>query len=45
MGKVKKFEDLNIFQMARKLCVEVYKITTESEFHWWNLNFRNIQTA
>ena len=32
MGKVNKFEDLNIFQMARKLCKEVYAITNGREF-------------
>ena len=29
---VKRFEDLKIFQMARELCKEVYKITKEKEF-------------
>jgi four helix bundle protein len=32
MQKVQKFEDLTIFQMARDLCKEVYKITKEREF-------------
>ena len=29
---VKRFEDLKIFQKARELCKEVYKITKEKEF-------------
>jgi len=33
MPKVKRFEDLSIFQMARKLCKDVYAITKEGEFH------------
>lgn len=33
MSKVNKFEDLEIFQLARKLCKEVYEITKEGEFH------------
>ena len=33
MSKASKFEDLEIFQLARKLCKEVYEITKEGEFH------------
>ena len=33
MSKVSKFEDLEIFQSARKLCKEVYEITNGGEFH------------
>ena len=33
MSKVSKFEDLEIFQSARKLCKEVYEITKGGEFH------------
>jgi four helix bundle protein len=33
MSKASKFEDLEIFQSARKLCKEVYEITKEGEFH------------
>ena len=33
MSKASKFEDLEIFQFARKLCKEVYEITKEGEFH------------
>ncbi|MBP5495560.1 MAG: four helix bundle protein [Bacteroidales bacterium] len=33
MSKAQKFEDLTIFQMARDLCKEVYRITKEGEFH------------
>lgn len=33
MTKAQKFEDLNIFQMARDLCKEVYAITKVGEFH------------
>lgn len=32
MAKAQKFEELAIFQMARELCKEVYKITKEKEF-------------
>ena len=32
MPKAEKFEDLAIFQSARSLCKEVYKITKEGEF-------------
>ena len=32
MSKASKFEDLTIFQKARELCKEVYKITKEKEF-------------
>ncbi len=33
MSKASKFEDLEIFQLARKLCKEVYEITKDGEFH------------
>ena len=33
MPKATKFEDLDIFQMARELCKEVYAITKDGEFH------------
>ena len=33
MSKASKFEDLEIFQSARKLCKEVYEITMGDEFH------------
>ena len=33
MSKASKFEDLEIFQSARKLCKEVYEITNGGEFH------------
>jgi four helix bundle protein len=33
MSKASKFEDLEIFQSARKLCKEVYEITKGDEFH------------
>jgi len=33
MSKVQRFEDLSIFQMARKLCKAVYAITKDGEFH------------
>lgn len=33
MAKAQKFEELTIFQKARDLCMEVYKITKEGEFH------------
>lgn len=33
MSKAAKFEDLAIFQMARDLCKEVYKITKDREFN------------
>ena len=33
MSKMKRFEDLEIFQKARDLCKEVYTITKEGEFH------------
>ena len=33
MSKMKRFEDLEIFQQARDLCKEVYTITKEGEFH------------
>lgn len=33
MSKVQKFEDLVIFQKARELSKEVYRITKGSEFH------------
>jgi four helix bundle protein len=33
MGKANKFEDLTIFQMARKLCKDVYTITETSDFY------------
>ena len=32
MEKVRRFEDLAIFQSARQLCKEVYTITQEGEF-------------
>ena len=32
MSKIGRFEDLNIFQMARNLCKEVYAITKQNEF-------------
>lgn len=31
--KVKHFENLSIFQMARELCKQVYAITKKGEFH------------
>ena len=33
MSKASKFEDLEIFQLARKLCKEVYEITKGGDFH------------
>ena len=33
MSKAQRFEDLSIFQMARKLCKDVYAITKDGEFH------------
>ena len=33
MAKVQKFEDLEVFQLARDLCKEVYEITKDGEFH------------
>lgn len=33
MPKATKFEDLDIFQLARDLCKEVYVITKDREFH------------
>ena len=33
MSKASKFENLEIFQSARKLCKEVYEITNGGEFH------------
>lgn len=33
MSKVTSFADLKIFQLARELCKEAYKITKEGEFH------------
>ena len=33
MSKVRRFEDLTIFQMARDLCKEVYAISKDGEFH------------
>ena len=33
MLKTKRFEDLTIFQKARELCKEIYKITKEGNFY------------
>lgn len=34
MKKIEKFEDLEIFQNARDLCVKIYKITQIGEFKY-----------
>lgn len=34
MDKVQKFEDLLIFQRAKELCIEVYKLTKQGEFKY-----------
>jgi len=45
MEKVQKFEDLLIFQKAKELCVEVYKITKQGEFKYDNRFQQQIRAA
>ena len=45
MSKAQKFEDLTIFQMARDLSKEVYKITKEREFSKDSRFVQQIHTA